>query len=289
MAQSRDHYISRFHMRRWATDNQVTVLARAWTASKRTEIGKSVAAELGLNDSAIEAEYGKVETAASRALKHLLDRSATPTNRDWNAVREYAVLVHDRFPAFRGSASNEKGLPGGNAMMVPNPAHWGRSDDTPNPLDRLATVMDREALKAFRLQLLPLAARQLPPKMQILPTGPMLLGDAGIHAISLIPEKIHERTFVAMPLSSDAMIVFGHQLPEDDEASALHRMLNMKIAMESTVVIDTLEAPVINGLVAEMWKYQAKPIGAGVPQATRVLGNIEDIPVRGDAPKNPTF
>ncbi|KEP72862.1 hypothetical protein HR12_39570 [Microbacterium sp. SUBG005] len=76
------------------------------------------------------------------------------------------------------------------------------------------------------------------------------------------------------------MIVFGHQLPEGDEASELHRVLNMKIAMESTLVIDTVEAPVINGFVADMWKYQVKPIGAGVPQVVRVFDNLEVIPAR---------
>lgn len=287
---SKDHYISRFHMRRWATpDNRVTVLARDWGTARQMELGRGVAAELGLNVPSTEAAYGKVEAAASRALRCLLDRSATPTDRDWNAVREYAVLVHDRFPAFRGSAANKKGLRGGNAMMVPNAAHWGRTNDAPNPLDLLATVMDREALKAARLQFLPLAARQLPPMMQILHAGPMLLGDAGIHSILLIPDKNHQRTFVAMPLSPDAMIVFGHQLPDDGEASDLHRMLNMKIAMESTVVIDTLEAPVINGFVAEMWKYQAKPSGTGVPQTIRVFKDLEDIPTRNEALSDPSF
>ncbi|WP_156458805.1 DUF4238 domain-containing protein [Microbacterium sp. Leaf179] len=281
---SKDHYISRFHMRQWATENRITVLVRGWNEPKQLEVGKKVAAELGLNAPSIEAAYGKVETATSRALRRLLDRSATPTDRDWNAVREYAVLVHDRFRALRGSAANEKGLPGGNAMMMPNPAHWGRTDDSPNPLDRLATVMDREALKAARLQHLPLAARLLPPKMQILHGPPMLLGDAGIHAISLNPDKNRQRTFVAMPLAPGSMIVFGEQLPSDDDASDLHRMLNMKIAMESTVVIDTLEAPIINSFVAEMWKYQVGPSGAGVPQAIRVFNDLNDIPARRGAP-----
>lgn len=287
MDSSYDHYISRFHMRQWATENRITVLARGWSESKQLEVGKKVAAELGLNAPSIEAAYGKVETATSRALRRLLDRFATPTDRDWNAVREYAVLLHDRFPAFRGSAANENGLPGGNGIMVPNPAHWGRSDLTSDPLDRLATVMDRESLKAVRLQHLPIAARSLPPVMQILHGGPLLLGDAGIHAISLNPEKNRQRTFVAMSLSPVDMIVFGHQLPEDDEAADLHRMLNIKIAMESTVVIDTLEAPVIKGFVAEMWKYQAEPSGTGVPQAIRIFNSFEDIPARSKSSSDP--
>lgn len=284
MDQSRDHYISQFHMRHWATsDNRVTVLTRHWTEPKQFEIGKKVAAELGLNAPLTEAAYGKVETAMSRTLRRLTDRSATPTDRDWNAVREYAVLMHDRYPALRGSASDEKGLLGGNAMMVPNPEHWGRADDTPSPLGQLATVMDREALKAARLQFLSLSARLLPPMMQILHGSPMLLGDAGIHAISLNPDKNRQRTFVTMPLSPDHMIVFGKQLPEDEELSVLRHMLNMKIAMESTVVIDTPEAPVINGLVAEMWKHQPKPSGSGAPRAIRVFSNFEDIPARDGA------
>ncbi len=288
MGQSKDHYISRFHMRKWATGTRVTVLTRERGVPRQLDVGELVASELGLNAPAIEAAYGKVETATSRALRRLLDRSATPTDRDWNAVREYAVLVHDRFPAFRGSAASENGLPGGNAMMVPNPAHWGSAGDSPNPLGGLATVMDREALKAARLQHLPLAARLLPPMMQIFHGGPMLLGDAGIQAISLNPDKNRQRTFAAMPLAPDSMIVFGKQLPEDDEASDLRHMLNMKIAMESTVVIDTLEAPVINGLVAQMWNIQAVPSGAGVPQAIRVFNSPEDIPARSDAPGGPT-
>lgn len=284
MGQSNDHYISQFHMRHWATsDNRVTVLTRNWGEPKQLEVGRKVAAELGLNAASIEAAYGKVETATSRALRRLLDRSATPTDRDWNAIREYAVLVHDRFPAFRGSAANEKGLPGGNAMMVPNPAHWGRTESTVSSLGRLATVMDREALKAMRLLHLPLAARLLPPIMQIFHGGPMLLGDAGIHAISLNPDKKRQRTFIAMPLSPDDMLVFGKQLPADDEAADLRHSLNMKIAMESTVVIDTLEAPFINGFLADMWKYQPEPSGAGVPRTTRVFSRFEDVPGRDGA------
>lgn len=290
MKPSKDHYISRFHMRRWVTyDNRVTVLTRDRSVPRQLDVGELVASEPGLNAPPIEAAYGKVESAANRALRRLLDRSMTPTDRDWDAVRKYAVLMHDRYPALRGSAANEKGLHGGNAMMVPNPAHWGRPDDTPNPLDRLATVMDREVLKAARLQFLPLTARLLPPMMQIFHAGPMLLGDAGIHAIALNPDKNRQRTFVAMPLSPGAMIVFGHQLPEDDEVSDLHRMLNVKIAMESTVVIDTLDAPVINGFVVEMWKHQAGPSGAGVPQAIRVFNNLEDILARNDVPSDPIF
>ncbi|CAH0165295.1 hypothetical protein SRABI128_00895 [Microbacterium sp. Bi128] len=276
-------------MRRWATsNNRVTVLARGWSEPKQLEIGKKVATELGLNAPSAEAAYGKVESALSRALERLLDKSATPTDRDWNALREYAVLVHDRFPAFRGSAANEKGLPGGNAMMVPNPAHWGRMDDATSSLDQLATAMGREALKAERLQHLPFAAGVLPPMMQILHAGPMLLGDAGIHSISLISDGGRQRTFVAMPLSPSDLIVFGEQLPEDHEASDLDRMLNMKIAMESTVVVDTVEAPVVNGFVAEMWNHQPGPSGAGVPQAIRVFDNLEDIPTRRDTPSGPS-
>lgn len=278
MKPSKDHYISRFHMRRWSTGNRVTVLTRERAAPRQLDIGELVASELGLNARSTEAAYGKVETAASRALRRLLDRSATPTDRDWTAVREYAVLVRDRFPAFRGIAANEKGLPGGNAMMVPNPAHWGRRDDSPHALDQLATVMDREGLKAARLQHLPIAARLLPPMMQIFHGGPMLLGDAGVHAISLNPDKTRQRTFVVMPLAPDAMIVFGQQLPDNDEAGELHGLLNMKIATES------LDAPIINGIVAEMWEYQAGPSGVGVPQAINVFNHVEDIPARNDLP-----
>jgi hypothetical protein len=186
--------------------------------------------------------------------------------------------MFDRYPALRGSAADEHGLPGGNAMMVPNPAHWGGVDGASDPLAHLATTMNREQLKAVRLQILPLNARSLPPMTQVFHVGPMLLGDAGIHAITLHPDDKTHRTYVAMPLSSDALVVFGNQLPQDEEVREIASALRMKVAMESTVVVDTPEAPVINGFVTEMWSYRPQPNGAGLPNAVRVWSRIEDIP-----------
>lgn len=177
-------------MRQWATANRVTVLRRGRRKPKLTDVGNAVAAECGLNDPVTEAAYGRIEGAFSKALKRLFDRTATPTDRDWTAVREYATLVHDRYPALRGSAAEENGLPGANTMMVPNPAHWGSNPAT-NSWGQLATVMDRESLKAFRLQILAVAARLLPQSHQIFHTKPMLLGDAGSTRLPCTPTGPH--------------------------------------------------------------------------------------------------
>lgn len=270
-----DHYISRAHMRQWATANRVSTLRRGGNKYRVIDIGKAVAAERGLNDPALEASYGKVESAFSRALPRLLDFSKAPTSANLLAVREYAVLMHDRYPALRGSATDEHGVHGGNYMMVPNPANWGH--ESSSPLAYLATVMDRERLKETRRQLLPSFARLLPPVTQVVRAGPMLLGDAGIHAITLQSDAETKRAYLAMPLSSDSFIVFGNQPAEDDEVLQIGRLLPLKVAMESTVVIDTQEAPVINGLVMDMWEHQPEPSGAGLPKAVRVFNRIEDI------------
>jgi len=287
MRLSWDHYICAAHMRRWATDNRVTVLRRGEPRPKALDIGSLVAAEQGLNAPPNEAAYGKVEDAFSRALPRLLDSLSTPTDRDWRAVREYAVLMHDRYPALRGSAADQHGLPGGNVMMVPNPANWGGTSGLSDPLAHSATTMSREQLKAARLELLPVFARSLPRITQVFHVGPMLLGDAGIHAITLHPDDKTARTFVAMPLSPGAMVVFGNELVEDQEALDLARFLTMKVAMESTVVVDTLQAPVIKGRhVAGMWNHQLDPSGAGLPKAVRVWSRIEDIPdLRSNGPE----
>lgn len=277
MGQPYDHFISQVHMRQWATNNRVTVMRRGGNKPKPLDIGKVVAAEQGLNNPSIEAAYGKIESAFSKALSRLLDPLSTPAVGDWQSLRNYAVLMHDRYPALRGSAADEHGQPGGNAMMVPNPAHWGGVGGVSDPLAHVATMMDREQLKAVRLQLLPLNARSLPPMTQVIHVGPMLLGDAGIHAITLHPDDKTRRTYVAMPLSSDALVVFGNQLPQDEEVREIAWLLRMKVAMESTVVVDTLEAPVINGFVMEMWNHQRDPSGAGLPNAVRVWSRIEDI------------
>lgn len=278
MTLSHDHYIYAAHMRRWATDNRVTVLRRGEPKPKPFDIGIRVAAEQGLNDPSIEAAYGRIEDAFNRALVRLLEKSSTPTDRDWNALRAYAVLVHDRYPRLRGSATSEGGLPGGNMMMAPNPALWGNRNLGHDNLSQLATVMRREQLKAVRLQLLPVFAQWLPPVMQVFYVGPMLLGDAGIHAITLHPDGTTARSYVAMPLSPDAMIVFGRERIDDAEVSELARLLTMKIAMESTIVVDTLEGPIIKGYVGEMWSHQSQPSGEGIPAAVHVYSRISDIP-----------
>ncbi|MEB0288498.1 DUF4238 domain-containing protein [Cryobacterium sp. 10S3] len=278
MGQSYDHYVSRAHMRQWATDNRVTVLRRDAENPKPLDIGKAIAAEQGLNSPSIEAAYGRIENAFARALPRLLDSFSTPTNLDWQAVRKYAVLVHDRYPALRGSAVDENGLPGGNAMMVPNPAHWGGLSGVSDHLAHLATTMDREQLKAARLQLLPVFAQSLPPMAQVFHVGPMLLGDAGIHAITLHPDDKTNRSCIAMPLSSNALVVFGNQSFENEDAREIEHVLRMKVAMESTVVVDTPDAPVIRGLVMQMWRYQPRPSGMGAPKAIHVWSRPEDIP-----------
>jgi hypothetical protein len=277
MGQSYDHYISRVHMRQWATNNRVTVMRRGDGEPKPLDIGKKIAAEQGLNSPPLEAEYGRIESALARALPRLLDPSSTPTDLDWQAVRNYAVLIHDRYPALRGLAADENGLPGGNAMMVPNPAHWGAMCGATDHLAHLATTMDREQLKAARLQLLPMFAQLLPPITQVFHVGPMLLGDAGIHAIIVRPDAKTSQSCIAMPLSSNALVIFGNQLLEAQEAREIEQFLRIKVAVESTVVIDTPEAPVINGLVREMWRYQPQPSGMGAPKAIRVWSQPEDI------------
>ena len=264
-------------MRRWATNNRVSVLKRGRNEPQLLDVGKAVAAERGLNDPSIEAAYGRIENDFSKALERLLNRSASPTDRDWNAVRKYATLVHDRYPALRGSATEPRGLPGGNIMMVPNPANWGGSAVS-DSLDHLATSMDRESLKALRLRMLGIAAQLLPQFQQVFYVGPMLLGDAGIHAITLHPDGRTARSYVAMPLASDAMIVFGHRLAEDSEVSQIAQTLVMKTALHSTVVIDTIEAPVLNTLVTDMWKHQPGPVGTGTPTAIHVYDSLTDIP-----------
>ncbi|MFS0865984.1 DUF4238 domain-containing protein [Microbacterium sp. 179-B 1A2 NHS] len=278
MAIPHDHYISRVHMRQWAIDNRVTVLRRGGSKPKVLDVGKAIAAEQGLNNPLLEAAYGKVENSFARALPQLIGAAGPPTDDDWRAVREYAVLMHDRYPALRGSAMAKNGLPGGNAMMVPNPAHWGDSDGALDALSNLATVMDREQLKEARLQFLPISARLLPPQMQVLHVGPLLLGDAGVHAISLHPDAETLRSYVAMPVSCDALIVFGRQLPDDEEAIQIGQILRMKVAMESTVVVDTPEAPIIEGFVAEMWSGQPAPSGTGLPSSIDVWTRFEHIP-----------
>jgi hypothetical protein len=52
----------------------------------------------------------------------------------------------------------------------------------------------------------------------------------------------------------------------------------MKVAMDSTVVIDTPQAPMINGFVKAMWMHQAEASGGGFHKAIRVFDRIEDIP-----------
>ncbi|WP_100809980.1 MULTISPECIES: DUF4238 domain-containing protein [unclassified Microbacterium] len=271
-----DHYISRAHMRQWATNHRVSMLQRG-RKPKVIEVGKKVAAEQGLNDPALEAAYGKVEDAFSRALRRLLDFSSAPTDDEWRAVREYTVLMHDRYPALRGSAVDEHGVYGGNAIMAPNPANWGNADGATAPLAQLATLMDREQLKDARRQLLSVNAQLLPRITQVFRVGPMLLGDAGVHALTLRPDADTERTYVAMPLSPDAMVVFGNQNADDDEVRDIGRLLTTKVAMESTVVIDTPEAPVITSFVTEMWSHQPEPTGAGLPKTVRVFNRIDDI------------
>ena len=278
MRTSWDHYICAAHMRRWATRNRVTVLRRGEPRPKALDVGRLVAAEQGLNAPPNEAAYGKLEDAFSRALPRILDSLTRPTDRDWRAVREYAVLMHDRYPALRGLAADEHGLPGGNSMMAPNPANWGRESGWSYPLAHSATTMSREQLKAARLELLPVFARSLPRITQVFHVGPMLLGDAGVHAITLQPDDEAVRSFVAMPLSPGAIVVFGNELVKDDEALDLARLLTQKVAMESTVVVDTLQAPIIKGYVAEMWSGQFEPSGAGLPNALRVWSQIEDVP-----------
>jgi len=272
-----DHYISRSHMRQWATSNRISTLSRSSSKFKVIEVGNGVAGERGLNHPALEARYAKLESALGRALPRLLDFSRPPSDTSLRAIREYAVLVHDRYPALRGSAAGARGIRGGNAVMVPNPAHWGSQDEASDPLALFATEMDREQLKAARWELLPSLAQLLPPIVQVFRVGPMLLGDAGVHAITLHPDARTERTYVAMPLSADALVVFGKQPAAGDEARQIGHLLPLKIAMESTVVIDTPKATLINDFVADMWRHQPDPIGAGRPRAIRVFSRLRDI------------
>lgn len=273
-----DHYIARAHLRQWATNNRVTVLRRGMQAPKALDVGKAIAAVQGLNAPEIEAAYGRVEDAFSRALPRLLDLKRVPSSVDLTAVREYAVLVHDRYPALRGSENQKHGTYGGNIMMVPNPANWGSRDQASSALAHLATMTDREQLKGLRLQVLPVLAHLLPPVALVARIGPLLLGDASIHAITLHQEGKPQRSYIVMPLSSNAMIMFGHQAPSNEEVRELASILTMKIAMESTIVIDTKAAPVINRFVRQMWEYQLQPAGEGVPQSVDVYDRLEDIP-----------
>ncbi|RFA06889.1 hypothetical protein B7R21_17895 [Subtercola boreus] len=87
MGQPYDHYISRAHMRQWATTNgqRVTVLRRGMKIPKPLDVGNAIAAEQGLNDAATEKAYGKVENAFRAALPRLLDSSSTLADTDWQA------------------------------------------------------------------------------------------------------------------------------------------------------------------------------------------------------------
>nr|WP_307381640.1 hypothetical protein [Microbacterium sp. W4I20] len=247
-------------------------------APKALDIGKAVAADRGLNAPAIEAAYGRVEDAFSRALPRLLDFTRVPTSVDLSAVREYAVLLHDRYPALRGSPTQKYGTHGGNVMMVPSPANWGRTDKASRELAHLATITDREQLKGIRLQALPALAQLLPPVTLVARIGPLLLGDTSIHAITLHRTGKPKRSYTVMPLSSNALIVFGDQAPSNEEVHQLARVVTMKIATESTIVIDTEEAPVVNSFVRQMWEHQLQPAGEGVPQSVDVYDRLQDIP-----------
>jgi hypothetical protein len=129
-----------------------------------------------------------------------------------------------------------------------------------------------------RQQLLRTSARGLPRTSQVFHVGPMLLGDAGVHAITLQPDDKTARTYVATMLSPGAMVVFGNNRVENEEALDPARFLTTKVATESTVVVDTLQAPIINGYVADLWSHQREPSGAGRPNAVRVWSRIGDIP-----------
>jgi len=274
----RDHFISRVHIRQWATQNQVTMLRRGGGEAQALDVGKAIAAESGLNDPVIEAAYGKIESAFSRALQRVMNRTGDLTVRNEQAIREYCVLMHDRYPALRGSATDERALPGGAAMMVPNPANWGASNDAGSVLDRLTRDLGREEVKMSRLRMLPTFARLLPAKMWIIRGGPTLLGDAGVHSITLHPEIDNGQTYVAMPLAPDATVIFGSVRPGDEDVDTIVRLTMMKVAMSSTVVIDSVSAPLISAFVQDMWLRQGEPAGKGVPFSTRVWGRPQDIP-----------
>lgn len=64
-----------------------------------------------------------------------------------------------------------------------------------------------------------------------------------------------------MPLASDAMVIFGQQPAEETEAAQIAHAVTMKTALHSTVVIDTVGAPLINGFVRDMWRHQPEPAG----------------------------
>lgn len=291
MGMSADHYVYAAHMKQWATGNKVTVIRRDGWGPRVTDIGKKVAAQVGLNDSEIEAAYGKVEDAFLRALRVLQSPTATPANSDWEALRAYAVLMHDRYPALRGSAETRSGLPGGNIMMPPNPEHWGSHNRQQARLGQLATSMDRELLKTFRLTMLPTSAKLLPPVTEIHHATPLIIGDAGIHSISLHGAGGSGRSFLAMPLTPNSFATFSSAPAAGGDSGEIARILNWKIAAESTVVIDTLEAPLIKGFVAPMWSHAPGPVGFGQPQAVHVYDRVEDIPrdgsTLGSAPASP--
>lgn len=273
-----DHFISRVHIRQWATDNRVTLLQRGQADPKVVDVGKLTAAERGLNDPLVEAGYGRIESAFSRALFRSTTSPRSLTAVDRRAFREYCVLVHDRYPALRGSSTDNRALPGGNAMMVPHPANWGAGSDWSQGLADSARAMPREEPKLARLRLLPMFADLLPEGMWIFYGGPMLLGDAGVHAITLHPETRGGQTYVAMPLTPGSMLIFGEQVPSSTDAETIGHALTMKVAMFSTVVADTLEAPIVSAFVRDMWDAQPGPAGAGVPVAVRIWDRPEDIP-----------
>jgi len=276
--QPHDHFISRAHIRQWATDNRVTVLRRGQREPKLLDVGKAVAAEQGLNDPVIEAAYGRVESAFSRALSRSIRSPGQLTGHDRKAFREYCVLMHDRYPALRGSSIDHRALPGGGTMMVPDPANWGVGGDLAHSLAQLAPAMPREEPKLARLQLLPTFAHFLPDGMWIFRGGPMLLGDAGLHSMTLHPQTRGGQTYVAMPLAPDAMLVLGKRLPPVEDVETIGRTLTMRVAMSSTVVVDTPAAPVITAFVQEMWGAQLGPAGTGTPAAMRIWDQPEDIP-----------
>ncbi|WP_156316702.1 hypothetical protein [Leucobacter japonicus] len=155
-------------------------------------------------------------------------------------------------------------------MMVPNPANWGAGYSVDDPAAQLATAMPREALKQARLDLLPTYASFLPRFQQVFHGPAMLLGDAGVHAIELSSGDASTHTIVAMPLSSTSFIAFASQPLSLSESEQVGRALRFKVAMESTVVIDHVEAPLLNTLVSTLWEVRRAPIGIGIPYTMRI-------------------
>lgn len=51
----------------------------------------------------------------------------------------------------------------------------------------------------------------------------------------------------------------------------------MKVVLESTVLVDTVSAPVINSFVADIWKNEIEPAGTGRARAIHVSDRFEDI------------